>query len=99
MTTVSNKRELLAEAQAAHARMEALLATLSPAELSATILDEGWSIKDSLAHLVAWEKMMLGWLESLRRGEPVVRFAPGYIETPSSGDAVKGCCAGEPLTA
>ena len=88
MPTVTNKQELLAEVKAAHARMEKLLATLSPAELNATVLDEGWSVKDSLAHLVAWEKMMMGWMESLLRGEPVVRFAPGFIETPTSGEAM-----------
>lgn len=86
MTTVTNKGELLAEVKAAHARMEALLAALSPAEMNAPVLDEGWSVKDSLAHLAAWEKMMLGWLDALRRGEPVVRYAPGFIETPAAGD-------------
>lgn len=88
MATVHNKNELLTEAKAAHARMEKLLARLSPAELSAPVLDEGWSIQDSLAHLVAWEKMMMGWIGSVQRGEPVVRFAPGFIETPASGDAL-----------
>ena len=88
MATVTNKRELLEQVKAAHARMEKLLSTLSPAELSAPVLDEDWSIKDSLAHLVAWEKMMIGWIESSLRGEPVVRFMPGFIETPDSGEAV-----------
>ena len=86
MTTVTNKGELLAEVKAAHGRMEALLTRLSPAEITAQALDEGWSVKDSLAHLTAWEKMMLGWIDSMRRGEPVVRYAPGFIETAESGD-------------
>ena len=88
MAIVTNKSELLEQVKAAHARMEKLVSALSPAELSAPVLDEGWSIKDSLAHLVAWEKMMMGWMESMLRGEPVVRFAPGFIESSTSGEEV-----------
>jgi hypothetical protein len=84
----TTKSELLELVNAEHARMEQLLSRLSAAELSAPVLDEQWSVKDSLAHLVAWEKLMLGWVESSLRGETVVRFTPEFLETPDTGDAV-----------
>lgn len=86
MSDPKNKAELLGQIREAHWRMERFLATLSEAQLTAAALDEGWSVKDSLAHLVDWEKMMLGWVDSSLRGIPPVRFAPGFVE--SEGDRV-----------
>src|SRR5436305_5584588 len=84
MAEPKTKAELIDAIQSEHRTMEALLASLSEAQQTAPILDEGWSIKDSLSHLVDWENMMLGWVESSLRGVQPTRFSEGFIE--SEGD-------------
>lgn len=79
MTQPTNKTELLAEIERAHQDMVRYLASLTDAEKTAPILDEGWSIKDSLSHLVAWEKLTVDWLERSLQGEHVRRYVPGFI--------------------
>jgi hypothetical protein len=81
-----NKSEMLENIRQEHARMEALLSSLDQAQLVAPILDNGWSIKDHIAHLVAWEKLMLGWVESSTRGQEPVRFTPEFVDTPENGE-------------
>jgi hypothetical protein len=44
----------------------------------APVLDSGWSVKDSLAHLVEWESLLLNWVPQYQRGEEVRRWAEGY---------------------
>lgn len=64
---------------AEHAALTALIADLSDAQLAARPADGGWSIKDHLAHLAAWE---LG-IAALLRGDP--RFTVmGLSATPSA---------------
>ena len=69
---------LLHRIRARHADMEELLSSLSPAQMTAPVLDDDWSVKDSLAHLAAWENMMLDWIGSYQRGQLVQRWAPGF---------------------
>lgn len=78
MNFPSDKQELLHRIRARHADMAELLASLSPAQMTAPVLDDGWSVKDSLAHLAAWENKLLGWIGNYQRGETVVRWAPGF---------------------
>ncbi len=77
---VQTREELLERVRARHAEMEDLLSTLSEAQLTARILDAGWSIKDVLSHLVAWQEMMLGWIESGQRGIQPVRYTADFRE-------------------
>jgi hypothetical protein len=37
----------------------------------------GWSVKDILAHLVAWQQLNFNWYEAGLRGEKVAMPAPG----------------------
>jgi hypothetical protein len=78
MSYPTAKQELLRRIRERHAEMEERLASLSPAQMTAPVLDDGWSVKDSLAHLAAWENNMLGWVGNYQRGEPIVRWAPGF---------------------
>lgn len=78
MNFPATKQELLHRIRERHAEMEELLSSLSPAQMTAPLLDDGWSVKDSLAHLAAWENKMLGWIGNYQRGEAVVRWAPGF---------------------
>lgn len=73
-----NKQELLNEIESAHQDMTRLLAALRDDELTAPSLDGGWSPKDALAHIVAWEKMAMDWLQRSVQGEHVKRFIPGF---------------------
>lgn len=60
MNFPSTKQELPHRIRERHAEMEELLSSLSPAQMTAPVLDDGWSVKDSRAHLAAWASNMLG---------------------------------------
>lgn len=84
-----NKQTLLNEIERAHQDMTRWLAALSDDEKTAPILNEGWSVKDSLAHLIAWEKMTLDWLARSLQGEQVKRFVEGFqYDTEAEREAV-----------
>lgn len=78
MNQPTTKQELLNEIERAHQDMVRFLAALSDEEKTAPVLNEGWSTKDSLVHLVDWEKMMMGWLTQSLQGAQVKRFVPGF---------------------
>jgi uncharacterized protein (TIGR03083 family) len=58
---------VLGEIRAARAEIEALLSRLDEAALTQPGPDGGWSVKDHLAHLTAWRRMVLGMLEGQPR--------------------------------
>jgi hypothetical protein len=64
-----NKSELLAEIRAERAVLEETLAGLSRAQMTQSDFEGAWSVKDVLAHIVAWEGWMIGWSRQLLRGE------------------------------
>jgi hypothetical protein len=64
------KAELLQEIGVERSRLDALLEQLTPRQMTqggATL--DGWSVKDILAHLVAWQQMNLDWYATGLRGE------------------------------
>jgi hypothetical protein len=63
------KSELLDAVRRDRATLDALVASLSEAQLVAPELDAGWSVKDALAHISIWEWRCAGWLEAVGRGE------------------------------
>jgi hypothetical protein len=79
MTSPGNKHELLEKIQQSHQDLVRVLASMSDDEKVAPILQDGWSVKDSLAHIVAWERMTMDWLTRSLQGEHVRRFVPGFI--------------------
>jgi hypothetical protein len=64
-----NKNKLLADIQTEHDRLLSLLAPLNETQLCSATFDGGWSIKDILAHIAAWERICTGWIESFLRGK------------------------------
>lgn len=78
MSRPTNKADLLAAARERHAALDAFLETQKPAILNRTHAGTGWSVKDVLAHLTAWEVMMRGWYEAGVRGEKPVIPAEGF---------------------
>ena len=78
MSEPTNKTELLEKIESAHQDMMRLLAAMSEEQLTAPNLDGGWSAKDALSHIIAWEMMAMDWLARSVRGEHVKRFIPGF---------------------
>jgi hypothetical protein len=78
MSRPTNKPDLLAAMQKEHAALEKLLAPLSPEQLCRHSELTGYAIKDVLAHLFAWEQMVLGWYAAGLRGDKPALPAEGY---------------------
>jgi|SRR5581483_3593051 len=87
MADPKTKSKVLQAARDAYAEMQTYLASLTPEQRVAPLLDDGWSVKDSLAHIAAWENMTIGWLEASLRGEYVKRFTPEFIQPDDQADA------------
>ena len=63
------KPELLALTRSERAALDALVASIDDAALTAPALDNGHSVKDVLAHISLWERLCAGWLQAVVRGE------------------------------
>jgi hypothetical protein len=75
-----SKAELLQEIGVERSRLDALLEQLTPRQMTqagATLA--GWSVKDILAHLIAWQQMNLDWYATGLRGETPEIPRPGDI--------------------
>jgi hypothetical protein len=73
------KSDLLLEAEKERRALDDTLALLSPRQMTkAGVTRGGWSVKDILAHLVEWQRMVLDWYTAGVRGERPVIPAPGY---------------------
>jgi len=73
MPRPSNKKDLLSAMQTEHEALEKALEALSEEQITTVRRATKWSIKDVLAHLSAWEQMVIGWYETGRKGRtPVV---------------------------
>ena len=82
-TPQRTREELRRRSREAHANLEALLATLSEDEQTRpNVTEEGWSVKDHLAHLTWWEQRVIRVLAGAP--DPIAAI-PGKIE---SEDAV-----------
>lgn len=56
------KVELLANIRRDRAALDALVASLSEAQLAAPSADGGWSVQDHRSHIAAWERMIVAHL-------------------------------------
>jgi hypothetical protein len=73
------RRDLLAEIERERTALDAVLARLTPRQMTRSgVTRGGWSVKDILAHLVAWQQLNLGWYAAGLRGEKPAMPAPGY---------------------
>lgn len=64
-----DKATLLDKIRTRQAEFEALLATLNANQLTTPGVNGDWSIKDILAHLVAWQKRTLAYLAAAAHQE------------------------------
>lgn len=90
------KPDLLAAMRRERVALDELLAALDDAAMAAVTRDDGWTAKDVLAHLTAWEQRVLAWLDRWRatgrpeRPEPGVTFAEGDALNVRDYEAAKG---------
>ena len=64
------KAKILELIQTERQALEAVLAKLAEEQMTAPLLEADWSVKDTLAHIVAWEQDMIRWVWASIRGEP-----------------------------
>ena len=66
---VTSKAELLAAIQREREALEAAVDDLDEGQMLDPVFDGGWSVKDTLAHITAWEQLMIDWVETSLRGD------------------------------
>lgn len=64
-----NKTDLLAAIRRDRAALDVLVARIDGAHMTEPVLEGGWSVKDVLAHIAAWEELCLTWLSIGVRAE------------------------------
>ncbi len=68
MAKQTSKGQLLNDIHTERRRLEKNLSILTAEDMQRTGVTGLWSVKDILAHLVAWEKLFLGWYSAGVRG-------------------------------
>ncbi|MEX2227037.1 MAG: ClbS/DfsB family four-helix bundle protein [Dehalococcoidia bacterium] len=64
-----NKQELAEITRSSRGALEAELAQLSDEQMLTPGVVDDWSVKDVLAHISAWERMFIDWIDALMRGD------------------------------
>jgi hypothetical protein len=90
MPRPTSKTQLLEQARTGYAKLQADLTPLSPAEMTAPDMVGPWSIKDVLAHLLAWQHMVRDWYLAGKRGETPATPSEQYTwrEIPALNQAI-----------
>lgn len=84
MSRPVSKDSLLKAMESEHQKLEDLLKTLNEKQMTQPGVCETWSVKDILAHLHAWEQLVLSWYRAGVRGQEVKTPASDlkWSETP-----------------
>lgn len=77
MPKPTTKAQLLSEAEQERDKLLDLIRPLTADQKTQPIAGE-WSVKDILAHLIAWNQMMFDWIEAGKRGETPAVPAKGF---------------------
>ncbi len=70
MTEQLTKAIILARMEEERAAFERAIAGLDAGQMTIPKVMDDWTIKDTLAHITAWERDLLAWLDTARRGVP-----------------------------
>lgn len=71
------KEEILEAILSEREALETTLDQLSEEQKTQPGAEDGWSVKDILAHITDWEKRLLLWIDESIQGERPQRPAPG----------------------
>ena len=66
-----NKDELLAAIKRDRTAFDAVVARIPHERMTEHSLDDGWSPKDVLAHVMAWQQRCMGWIRNGGGDQPV----------------------------
>jgi hypothetical protein len=72
------KKQILSASQQEYQTFEQLLTALSPAQMIQPGTLGEWSVKDTLAHLYAWQQMVLDWIDVSQNGQTPSVPARGF---------------------
>jgi hypothetical protein len=83
---MNNKNQMLTLLKEEFRNWEELLANLDEAQIIAPQLPDNWSIKDVMAHLMAWQQLSIARLEAaLHEREPVLPAWPEELDPEPEG--------------
>ncbi len=68
MANPTNKQELLDTLRTEHAEWDALLNQVGANRMELRGVNGDWSVKDIVAHVTAWERRPVAWLDAIRAG-------------------------------
>jgi hypothetical protein len=77
MDAPDDKKDLIKRIREERDRLGNLLGTLSQNEMLIPLDQNGWSVKDLIAHIVVWEKRMVEWLNDVESGDVPQQLPPG----------------------
>ena len=77
MTKQASKDMLLSNIQIQRRRLENNLATLKDVDMIQPSIIGSWSVKDILAHLIAWEQLFLDWYQAGIQGRTPTKAPVG----------------------
>ncbi len=77
MGAPKDKPSLIQKIRDERERLRMLLGNVSENEMLIPLEEDGWSVKDHVAHVVIWEKRMVEWLNVVERGEVPQQLPPG----------------------
>lgn len=82
------RSELLARMGDERKTLEELYEKFDVSDLEKPMLDDGWSIKDVMAHIAAWERRLTNAITAVRRGERPAWPEEGYSLSDADVDAL-----------
>jgi len=71
------KEQLLEKMRNSYETFTALISPLSEAQLTTPDVNDGWSIKDNIAHLSAWHRRQIARNEAVYQGVEIPDSTPG----------------------
>ena len=77
MDAPKDKQDLIQRIREERSKLVALLGNVSENEMLIPLGDDGWSVKDHVAHIVIWEKRLGEWLKVVEREEVPQQLPPG----------------------
>ena len=74
-----NKTTLLDNMQRGYAALEAILTPLNEDQVTTAGVNGDWSIKDILAHIATWQRILVERLQAANRGEKPTTLLDPYV--------------------